>query len=118
MNVTVFRSENGQFMQWAGTLSETWDLAGRTPDLRSYRDGYEAALMPLSVEFSVDSAILNVRESAPGGRCLRSHWVGQESRPLTRVESMKDLPRDNTLNPRCRRPSDARRMARKRPLRR
>jgi hypothetical protein len=26
MNVTVYRSENSQFIQWAGTLGETWDL--------------------------------------------------------------------------------------------
>ncbi len=26
LNVTVYRSENNQFIQWAGTLGETWDL--------------------------------------------------------------------------------------------
>ncbi|MDD4870038.1 MAG: right-handed parallel beta-helix repeat-containing protein [Kiritimatiellae bacterium] len=26
MNVTVYRSENNQFIQWAGTSGETWDL--------------------------------------------------------------------------------------------
>jgi hypothetical protein len=26
LNVTVYRSENQQFIQWAGTLGETWDL--------------------------------------------------------------------------------------------
>ena len=27
MNVTVYRSEDGQYIQWAGTLGETWELA-------------------------------------------------------------------------------------------
>jgi len=26
LNVTVYRSENGTFVQWAGTLGETWDM--------------------------------------------------------------------------------------------
>ncbi len=26
MNITVYRSEDNQFVQWAGTLGETWDL--------------------------------------------------------------------------------------------